>query len=70
MNVHVNKRQNELLFYLLQNPGYTVTKMSEMMSISRKTIVGYLKALKDKGIIERIGTARQAAVMQSIFSDL
>ena len=58
MNVHVNERQKELLSYLLQDPGYTVTQLSEIMSVSRKTIAGYLKALKDKGIIERIGTAR------------
>ena len=58
VNVHVNERQKELLSYLLQDPGYTVTQLSEIMSVSRKTIAGYLKALKDKGIIERIGTAR------------
>ena len=54
----VNERQKELLSYLLQDPGYTVTQLSEIISVSRKTIAGYLKALKDKGIIERIGTAR------------
>lgn len=57
-NVHVNDRQKELLSYLIQDPGYTVSQLSESMKVSRKTIAGYLKSLKDKGIIERIGSAR------------
>ena len=58
VNVHVNDRQKELLSYLVQDPGYTVSQLSEMMQVSRKTIAGYLKALKDKEIIERVGSAR------------
>ena len=58
VNVHVNERQRELLSYLVQDPGYTVSQLSEKMQVSRKTIAGYLKTLKDKGIIERIGSAR------------
>ena len=57
-NVHVNDRQKELLSYLIQGPGYTVSQLSEIIKVSRKTIAGYLKALKDKGIIERVGSAR------------
>jgi ATP-dependent DNA helicase RecG len=58
VNVHVNDRQKELLAFLVQDPGYTVSQLSEKMHVSRKTIAGYLKELKDKGIIERIGSAR------------
>ena len=58
VNVHVNDRESALLNYLAQDPGYTVTQLAEMMNVSRKTIAGYLKALKDKGVIERIGTTR------------
>jgi ATP-dependent DNA helicase RecG len=58
VNVHVNDRESALLNYLAQDPGYTVTQLSEMMNVSRKTIAGYLKALKEKGAIERIGTTR------------
>ncbi len=58
VNVHVNDRESALLNYLAQDPGYTVTKLAEMMNVSRKTIAGYLKALKEKGAIERIGTTR------------
>lgn len=59
VNVHVNDREQELLNYLIQDPGYTVTKLSEMMKVSRKTIAGYIKNLKDKGIIERVGTTKK-----------
>ncbi len=58
VNVHVNDRESALLNYLAQDPGYTVTQLAEMMNVSRKTIAGYLKALKEKGAIERIGTTR------------
>ena len=58
VNVHVNDRESALLNYLAQDPGYTVTQLAEMMNVSRKTIAGYLKALKEKGAIERIGTSR------------
>lgn len=58
VNVYVNDRQKELLSYLIQDPGYTVSQLSEIMKVSRKTIAGHLKALKEKGIIERVGSAR------------
>lgn len=58
VNVHVNDRQKELLSYLIEDPGYTVSQLFEKMQVSRKTIAGYLKTLKDKEIIERIGSAR------------
>ena len=58
VNVHVNDRESTLLNYLVQDPGYTVTQLAAMMNVSRKTIAGYLKALKEKGTIERIGTTR------------
>ena len=58
VNVHVNDRENILLNYLAQDPGYTVTQLATMMNVSRKTIAGYLKTLKEKGAIERIGTTR------------
>lgn len=58
VNVHMNDRESALLNYLAQDPGYTVTQLAEMMNVSRKTIAGYLKALKEKGAIERIGTTR------------
>ncbi len=36
VNVHVNDREKELLNYLVQDPGYTVTQLSEKMNVSKK----------------------------------
>ena len=58
VNIHVNDREKELINCLIQDPGYTVTKLSEIMKVSRKTVAEYLKNLKEKGIIERVGTTR------------
>ena len=35
VNVHVNVRQKELLSYLVQDPGYNVSKLSEMTQVSK-----------------------------------
>ena len=59
VNVNVNDREIEMLNHLNQDPGYTVTELAEKMSVSRKTIAGYLKDLKELGIIERIGSSRK-----------
>lgn len=67
VNVHVNGRQKELLSYLIQDPGYTVSQLSEIIKVSRKTIAGYLKVLKDKGIIERV--VRQETVTGKLQTD-
>lgn len=40
VNIHVNDRQKKWLSYLIQNPGYTVSQLSEIMKVSRKTIAG------------------------------
>ena len=58
VNDRVNDQEKALLNHLAQDPGYTVKQLAEIMNVSRKTIAGYLKNLKDKGIIERIGSSR------------
>lgn len=54
----VSDREKQLLMLLTEDPGYTKPVLAEKMSVSRKTVGEYLKLLKDKGIIERIGSAR------------
>ena len=39
--------------------SYTTIKMAQMLGISRKTVSKRLKSLKDKGIIERVGSDRK-----------
>lgn len=66
VNDRVNKKVNErvtdpeekVLQLLSIDPGYTVSKLAEKLSVSRKTIAAHLKKLKEKGIIERVGSAR------------
>ena len=59
VNDRLTKKVLELLNYLYQDPGYTVTRLSELMGVSRKTVAGYTKNLKEKNIIERIGSDRK-----------
>ncbi len=45
---------------LLQiDSSYTTIMMAQMLGISRKTVSKRLKSLKDKGIIERVGSDRK-----------
>lgn len=54
----VSDGERKLLMLLSEDPGYTKTILAEKMSVSKKTVGEYLKSLKDKGIIERIGSSR------------
>ena len=55
----VSEREYELLRLLNEDPGYTTVQLAEKMSVTRKTISVYIKSLKEKGIIERIGSDRK-----------
>jgi len=59
VNDRVTDREKKLLSLLMDDPGHTVQELADQMSVSRKSVSGYLKSLKDKGIIERIGSARR-----------
>lgn len=48
-----------LLSLLIEDPGYTVSQLSEKMEVSRKTVAQKMKQLKGKDIIERIGSDRK-----------
>ena len=54
----VSDREKQLLMLLTEDPGYTKPVLAEKMSVSRKTVGEYLKSLKDKEMIERVGSAR------------
>lgn len=59
VNNKVNERQAELLQLLIEDPGYTVTDLSEKMHLSRKTIAGYINQLKKENMIVRVGSSRK-----------
>jgi len=52
----VTDKEVEILSLLEEDPAYTYTTLSERTSTSRKTISLIIKALKEKGIIERVGS--------------
>lgn len=54
----VTIREKQILVLLTEDLGNTKPVLAEKMSVSRKTVGEHLKSLKDKGIIERIGSAR------------
>ena len=55
---NVTDRERQLLKFIMEDPGYTMLQLAEKMTVSRKTVAGYLKSLKEKGIIKRVGTTR------------
>ena len=52
----VTDDERTLLLFLIEDPGYTVSQLSEKMEVSRKTVAQKMKKLKEKGIIELIGS--------------
>lgn len=55
----VTEKEVEVLALLLDNPEITMVQLAERLEISRKTVAVRLKALKEKGIIQRIGSDRK-----------
>ena len=51
-------KEQKTLELLLEDPGYTALQLAEKLHVSRVSVTKYLKALKQKGIIERIGSDR------------
>ncbi len=55
----VTDKEQEIIFLLLEDAGYTMPQLAEKLNISRKTVAARLKVLKEKGIIERVGSDRK-----------
>lgn len=55
----VTDKEKRVLEMIIEDPGYTTTQIAEKMSVTRKTVSGYIRSLKEKGIIERIGSDRK-----------
>ena len=52
----VTEKEQEVLNLIIEDPGYTSKMMADKLTLSRKTITDRLRSLKDKGIIQRIGS--------------
>ena len=55
----VTEREYAVLKLLEEDPGYTTVQLAEKMQVTRKTVSVYIKSLKDKKIIERVGSDRK-----------
>ena len=52
----ISVKEKEILDCISEDPGYTLTQMSEKLGISRKTISERIRKMKQNGLIERVGT--------------
>lgn len=55
----VTDAESVVLKALKDDPGYSYGDLAELLSISRKTIAARIKSLKEKQVIERVGTAKK-----------
>lgn len=55
----VTDKERALLRLLDKDPGYTSAQLVDKLAVSRKTLALIIKSLKEKGIIERIGSDRK-----------
>ena len=52
----MTEKEKEVIELLTIDPGYTYADLAKNLKVSRKTVSDRIKALKDKGIIERVGS--------------
>jgi len=54
----VTAKEQDVLNIILEDPGYSMFEIADKLSVSRKTIAARIKSLKEKGILTRIGAAK------------
>lgn len=55
----VTVKEYRILQMVLEDPAYTLQELAEKLGVSRKTIAAHIKSLKEKGIIQRVGSDRK-----------
>lgn len=58
VNEKVNEKEQEILSLLLEDPGYIFAQLADQLKVSRKTIASWMKKLKEKEVVERVGAAK------------
>ena len=53
----VTEQELKVIELLQEDPGYTYAELAEKLSVSRKTISERMKKLREKKVIERVGSA-------------
>lgn len=59
VNDRVNEIEEKILKFIDNDPAITITQLSMELELSRKTIAAKLKTLKEKKMIERVGSSRK-----------
>ena len=59
VNDKVNEIEEKILKFIDNDPTITITQLSMELELSRKTIAAKLKTLKEKKMIERVGSSRK-----------
>ena len=55
-NVGLNKTEKRVIELLIDNPSVTSVKLSEIIGVIKRTIERTFKSLREKKMIERIGS--------------
>ena len=55
----VTDKEKKVLELLYEDPGFTMPALAEKMNVSRKSIASYLKTLKEKGVVVRVGGRKE-----------
>lgn len=54
----VGEKEWQILKLLKDDPGYSYAQLADILNVSEKTVYVKIKALKEKGLIERVGTTK------------
>ena len=55
----LSDKEQKTLELLMEDPGYTSPQIAEKLNVSRVSVTKYLKVLKEKGLLERVGSNRK-----------
>ena len=55
----LSDKEWKTLELITEDPGYTSQQIADIMNVSRVSVTKYLHALKEKGLIMRIGSDRK-----------
>ena len=58
LNVALSKTEKKVIELLIENPSVTSTELAEKLEVTKRTIERTFKSLKEKKMIERIGSKR------------
>ncbi|MDO4416161.1 MAG: ATP-binding protein [Erysipelotrichaceae bacterium] len=54
-----SEKEQKILDLILEDPGYTSQQIAQRLNVSRVSVTKYLKTLKEKGLVERVGSDRK-----------